>query len=165
MSYKINLKDLDKAAVLAALYNASKPQGMGFLHCDPTPMTVEEARELLKRTTNFDYLKGRVMKVDLSGDTLDPWGYDRDNGQGAAWASITSLQSTGNVNNDAIAKGHSDRTFLSAVKMESHLGDTSGLVSDPCEQIAVFHLGVDDLREQLEPKVKKAKEDNKDKQL
>ena len=28
---KINVKELDKASVLAVLYNASKPQGMGFL--------------------------------------------------------------------------------------------------------------------------------------
>jgi hypothetical protein len=38
MATSIDLKGLNKAAVLAALYNASKPQGMGFLQYDPTPM-------------------------------------------------------------------------------------------------------------------------------
>ena len=36
----------------------------------------------------FDYLYGRVMKVDLSKDTFDPFLYDRDNGQGAAERAI-----------------------------------------------------------------------------
>ncbi len=159
----IDLKGLNKAAVLAALYNASKPQGMGFLHYDPAPMTVEQAEKLLKQTTDFDYLMGRVMKIDLGGDTLDTWGYDRDNGNGAAAAAIASLQSTNDVNNPAIAKNHSDRTFLSATEMQSHLGDTSGIVSDPSEDVVVFHLGVDEFREQLEPKVRKAKDDNANK--
>ena len=81
---KIDISKKDKAEVLAALYNASHPLGLGFLQYDPTPMTVEEARKLLSETTYFDYLKGRVMKVDLSGEELETWLYDRDNGEGAA---------------------------------------------------------------------------------
>lgn len=92
MSESINLKGLNKAEVLAALYNASKPLGMGILHFDPAPMRAEEAESLLKGQTYFDYLKGRVMKVDLSGDELDPWLYDRDNGQGAAQRVIDSMR-------------------------------------------------------------------------
>jgi len=88
---KISLIGLDKAEVLAALYNASKPQGLGFRHYDSKPMTSKEAGILLKQTTNFDYVQGRIMKVDLSGDTFDPWLYDRDNGQGAAEKAIATL--------------------------------------------------------------------------
>ena len=88
---KISLKGLNKGAVLAALYNNSRPLGLGFLHFDPKPMTTEEAASLLEETTYFDYLKGRVMKVDLSEDELDPRLYDRDNGQGAAQSVINSL--------------------------------------------------------------------------
>ena len=88
MSDTINLAGVDKAKVLAALYNASHPQGMGFLHATPEDMTVEEARGVLgsmpKEYTAFDYLKGRVMKIDLTKDELDPRLYDRDNGPGAA---------------------------------------------------------------------------------
>lgn len=87
----INLIGKNKAKVLAALYNNSQPLGLGFLQYDPTPMTETEAAQLLAQTTYFDYLKGRVMKVDLSGDTLNPWGYDRDNGQGAAERAINSI--------------------------------------------------------------------------
>ena len=88
---EISLIGLDKAEVLAALYNASKPQGRGFLHYDPKPMTSKEAGVLLKQTTDFDYLQGRVMKVDLSGDTFDPRLYDRDNGQGVAEKAIAVI--------------------------------------------------------------------------
>ena len=87
----INISKKNKAEVLAALYNYSHPQGMGFLQYDPNPMTVEEAEELLRTETYFDYVKGRVMKVNLKGDTLDTWGYDRDNGDGAAKIVIDSL--------------------------------------------------------------------------
>ena len=90
----IDISGLDKAAVLAALYNNSRPQGMGLLHFDPTPMSVEAAREILDidRPPYFDYLHGRVMKVDLDSDELDPWGYDRDLGEGAAKKVIDSLR-------------------------------------------------------------------------
>ena len=63
MDTKIDLTGLDKAEVLAALYNASRPLGMGFIHYDPAPMGKEEAAEYLEGGTYFDYLKGRVMKI------------------------------------------------------------------------------------------------------
>jgi hypothetical protein len=88
---EISIKELDKAQVLAALYNASRPLGMGFLQYDPQPMTVEQARVILERSTYFDYLQGRVMKVDLSSDSFDPRWYDRDNGQGAAQKAIDAM--------------------------------------------------------------------------
>lgn len=93
MSETIDLTGLDKAEVLAALYNASQPRGMGILYYDPTSMTTEEAQKLLDSgQTYFDYLKGRVMKVDLSSDQLETWLYDRDNGQGAAQRVIDTLK-------------------------------------------------------------------------
>lgn len=89
----VDIKGLNKAEVLAALYNNSKPQGLGFLHFDAKDMTVAEAEELLKQTTYFDYLKGRVMKVDLShDDSFEERLYDRDNGNGAAEKAISSLR-------------------------------------------------------------------------
>lgn len=93
----VDIKGLGKAEVLAALYNNSKPQGLGFLHFDPPKMTVEEAEEILKQTTDFDYLKGRVMKVDLSSDDgFEEWLYDRDNGNGAAQRVIDELRRENN---------------------------------------------------------------------
>ena len=81
----IDISKMNKAEVLAKLYNNSQPLGMGMVHFDPTPMTTEEAQGLLDEGhTYFDYLKGRVMKIDLSTDELRSGLYDRDNGQGAA---------------------------------------------------------------------------------
>lgn len=84
----------NKAEVLAALYNGSKPLGLGFIR-EKTEggekMGMKEAEALLKNSTYFDYLKGRVMKVDLSGDEFDPWFYDRANGAGSAARAISCL--------------------------------------------------------------------------
>lgn len=61
----IDIQGLDRADLLAALYNASKPQGMGFIHFNPAPMTRLEAAALLDHGHHFDYLRGRVMKITL----------------------------------------------------------------------------------------------------
>lgn len=43
----IDISKADKAAVLAALYNASRAQGMGVFREVAGPMTVEQAREAM----------------------------------------------------------------------------------------------------------------------
>ena len=89
----VNIKGLNKAEVLCALYNASKVQGLGFLQATGEDMTVNEAEQILKQITDFDYLYGKVMKVDLSSDEeFEEWLYDRDNGQGAADIAINNLR-------------------------------------------------------------------------
>ena len=82
----VNIKGLNKAAVLAALYNNASPQGLGFLQYNPAPMSTPEAQTILDTYgTDLDYVQGRCLKVDLgSDDHFDPWLYDRDNGTGAA---------------------------------------------------------------------------------
>ena len=90
----MDISGLDKAKVLCALYNHAQPQGLGFLHYNPAPLSEDEATELLKETTYFDYLKGRVMKVDLSKDELRTGLYNRDNGAGAAECALQSLIET-----------------------------------------------------------------------
>lgn len=73
----------DPAFVLAAVYNGSRPQGLGVLHATSEVMTVEQAKEILANvpTTYFDYLQGRVLKIDVANP--DPRLYERDLGQGA----------------------------------------------------------------------------------
>lgn len=104
----IDITGYSKAAVLAALYNASHPLGMGFMHFDPEPMTEADAEAVIadgddhaaalaaigahRPSLYFDYVKGRVMKVDIAGDTLDPRLYDRDNGDGAAARAIAAIR-------------------------------------------------------------------------
>lgn len=92
MSESIDIAGLDKAAILAALYNNARPQGRGHLVAQPGDMTIEQARALVKGRTSFDYIQCRALKIHLSGDTLDPWLYDRDNGEGAAARAIDALR-------------------------------------------------------------------------
>ena len=86
--------DLDKADVLRVLYNNAKVQGMGIFQAVDGDMSKEEAQSLLARQSYFDYLKGRVMKVEITETTenLDVWLYDRDNGPGAAKRAIETLR-------------------------------------------------------------------------
>ncbi|MCX6709881.1 MAG: hypothetical protein NTV63_02925 [Candidatus Woesearchaeota archaeon] len=149
---KINIKDINKADVLAVLYNASKPQGMGFMQYDPKPMKREEAQKMIDAGyTYFDYLKGRVMKIDISGDELNPGLYDRDNGQGAAEKAISVLYKTKQTNPQEVIDMHVSGTQKSASELEGHLHDKSEY-----EGNGVFCLGYDDVAYALEPKVKAA---------
>jgi len=93
MSNAIDITGLDKAEVLAALFNASEQQGMGLLQiAGVLPMTVEDAKGCIADgDLDWDYLHGRVMKVDLSEDILRVGLYDRDNGQGAAAKALEPL--------------------------------------------------------------------------
>ncbi len=90
----IDIRGLDKAEILMVLYNNASPQGMGFLHATPEDMSIEEARWIVDRGVglDFDYLKGRVMKVSLDGDEFDPGLYNRDNGHGKAERLIGELR-------------------------------------------------------------------------
>ena len=82
-----------KAEALQALWFASKAQGFGFIHAmGKTHITLRECKDLLEQQTYFDYLHGRVMKVDLSGSEFDPRLYDRDNGVGAAADAVGQLR-------------------------------------------------------------------------
>lgn len=87
----IDISRKDPAAVLVALYNASKPLGMGILQFTPGNMSLEEAKHLLAQSRYFDYLHGRVMKVTIDGPILDSRLYDRDNGIGAAARAISNV--------------------------------------------------------------------------
>jgi hypothetical protein len=90
----VNIKGLDKAEVLAALHNGTQCLGMGRLHNIGT-CSVEQAREDIKQMglrLQFDYYHGRPLKVDISGDTFDPWLYDRDAGKGTAQRVIATLK-------------------------------------------------------------------------
>lgn len=100
----INIKGLNKAEVLACLFNNSKIQGFNAqmvqfgLMQPPKDMTIEEAQKELyaksgQRYIYFDYLNGKVMKIDLtSDDEFEESSYDRDNGEGAAQKAINSLR-------------------------------------------------------------------------
>jgi hypothetical protein len=74
-----------KARILMALFNASRTAPMAILTGQSRgPMSYEEAERVVLESGSrlyFDYLFGRVIKVDLND--LDFRLYDRDNGPGA----------------------------------------------------------------------------------
>jgi len=81
----MNIKGLDKAEVMLALYNGSHQQGMSFLgyqQAGGREPTVEDCRSYLERSTYVDYFFGRVLKCELGGDELNLRLYDRDCGEG-----------------------------------------------------------------------------------
>ena len=96
----IDIKGIDKAVLLAGLFNHAQPQGFGFLVATNELMSVEEARTIsfdmqiayMGGGAYYDYVKGRSMKVALGGDTLDPTLYDRDNGQGMAEKVVRTIR-------------------------------------------------------------------------
>jgi len=96
----IKIGHLNKADVLAALFNNARTQGMAAMHYKHGHiMDREEAQGLLDECTRpkdgiatFDYIEGRVMKIRLGRSGFDPFLYDRDNGAGAAQDVIIKLE-------------------------------------------------------------------------
>ncbi len=92
MADRIFIEGIDKAALLAALYNNAAPLGLGWLQAR-SPLSIEEAQKLLEETQSFDYLYGRPLKISLDGDERYTRLYDRDNGgDGTAARIIESLR-------------------------------------------------------------------------
>ena len=103
-------KGLDKARVLKALYDHSHVQGSGFLQAVPDGVvTVEHCEMLLGSQTYFDYLHGRVLKVELSGDEFDERLYDRDCGEGAAQRAVDSIKDAPEGGEDAAGNADSEK--------------------------------------------------------
>ena len=92
----VDITGLDKIQVLQALYLAAKPQGMGIvvdlMSGSSLTLTDKDIKGVIDNRYNIDYLKGRVMKIDLSGNTVDTYLYNRDNGYNAAEKVIASLR-------------------------------------------------------------------------
>ncbi len=97
---KIDISGLPKPELLAALYNASRPLGLGRYADEATCEkrgsvnmgSAEAANVLGQMGTRFDYLMGRVMKLDVGADEMEAALYDRDNGEGAAERTVEALR-------------------------------------------------------------------------
>lgn len=127
VEHSVSISGLDRGAVLAALYNAAAPRGMGFLKYEHHFMTAEEANEILSKETYFDYLKGRPMGLTLKSDIIYPGGYDMDNGgEGTAKNIINSLrQDPSAVASLSIKQSHFQKTLLAIEEVLPQLGISS----------------------------------------
>ena len=156
----VSIKGLDKAVVFAALYNRAKAQGMGFTKYDPEPMTAEQAQENIGQFGYFDYVLGRVMKIDLSGNDVSTGGYNRDNGQGAVEEVIAELRDGGAVNSPSIRNAHSKSTLAAAAHLAHNQDEQSS--SEVDGNILKMHIGISDIWDDVKGTVNDLLEDSKD---
>lgn len=90
----IDVSYLTNAQLLCALVEGKQTQGLGFINHN-RKWGMVEALELTKDLVNgksrfFDYVNGVCVKVEIGGDTIDPWLYDRDRYPGACQAAVDS---------------------------------------------------------------------------
>ncbi|MBB76605.1 MAG: hypothetical protein CMJ75_19030 [Planctomycetaceae bacterium] len=96
----MDIRGIDKATLLAALVNGSKPQGMGHL-TNRGHFRREQAQQLIDKRTErgeklyFDYVNGCPIKCDIGGDVLDTRKYNRDAGEGIAEAIVEAIRKRG----------------------------------------------------------------------
>ena len=90
---KCNIAGLNKAE--GVLYQAAKP-GNYWVTREPTDWNGLHYYEsyLAKNGYEIDYLGGKPLKVSLSGDTFDPFLYNRENENNAAQNAIAALKDT-----------------------------------------------------------------------
>jgi hypothetical protein len=105
----VDIAGLPKAAVLKALHDGTHPVGFGILQARHDDAPLEEFQRRIDedrrhcavsrhRHLYFDYVFGRPIKSDISGDVLDPRLYDRDAGEGAAASAIARLRDRSSAN-------------------------------------------------------------------
>lgn len=78
----VNIRGIDRKTLLKALWSNSKPSAFFYNPILSPPLSNEELEEASKRDY-VDYLCGRVIKVDLSCEYVDPIPYNRTNGSRA----------------------------------------------------------------------------------
>ncbi len=80
----VDISGVNKKKLLKKLYERAQPQGRGFLHFQENDELSDADAEKLLQRGYIDYLRGRVMKIDITGDSVSTRLYNRDNGNNAA---------------------------------------------------------------------------------
>lgn len=88
----VDIKGLDKARVLKALYDRGNTQGKGRFAKTNTTVTLEICKAMVERSCRFDNMFGLLLNVDLSRDDFDESVYDRIYGAGAAKRAVDSVK-------------------------------------------------------------------------
>ena len=94
----IDIRGIDKAVLLKALHDGTTPDSMRGHKDLGRDLSIEEARVVVKHSSNawqalyFEYCFGRPLYASLKGDYLDPEGYDRHAGEGAAARVVAALR-------------------------------------------------------------------------
>lgn len=125
MSGPINVAGLDSARLLATLFNAASPQGLGFLQYTEKPMSIEEAEGHLAAQRQFSYLEGRVLGIDLATSQLKPYHYDHYYGAGSTEQIVALVRRGEDVNSRQIVDLHTARRRAAAEETREGLGAPS----------------------------------------
>ena len=93
MSNCIDISIINRDELLEALWLHSKPAAFFAGHSmNPPEFNLEKAKASLDYSSYADYICGRAIKSNIyESNTVDPWGYDRHNGQGAFQTVVNSL--------------------------------------------------------------------------
>lgn len=86
--------------------------------------------------------------MDLSGDTLDPWLFDRDNGDGTAARALEALTAGDST---SIEEAHSRGVLAAANEVQGLLATETSV--DVGEFGTVINMGLSDVKDELGPRV------------
>ncbi len=87
----VDIKSINKVRLLKAMWDNTKPASFFYTSGFTPPPFDEDAAEVAV-TKYIDYFCGRCIKTDISGDTADPWNYDRVAGAGKFSQLVESLK-------------------------------------------------------------------------
>lgn len=99
--YVIDISNKDIDEVIAALYNASCPVGVGFMEYDPDTWDASFAHFYLEKFKDeimdeegniyIKYILGRPLNIIIQNGLINVQGYDNDNEQGLAKRVIRTI--------------------------------------------------------------------------
>lgn len=104
---KISIGLADRARLIQALHSHSRVAPGAWMnpHFEPFAITYEEAKALVGQ--KLEYVYGRVMRVyvpaESEGDVMEEFGYDVDNGLGAAERIVDHLRFGGLLLKEAVS--------------------------------------------------------------
>ena len=87
---KVDITNIDKVKLLKALWQNSKPAVFLSMRGITVDFDIKTAQQAVN--TYIDYFCGRCIKCDLSGDYVNPIGYDRDYGVGRFQQIVNSIK-------------------------------------------------------------------------
>lgn len=90
---KVDVSGIGKVHLLRALWAKSQVSAWCQIHDVYEDFDERAAKKAFAESEgSIGYFCGRVIKCNLKGDSVDPWGYDRDNGKGAFQKVVTEIR-------------------------------------------------------------------------
>lgn len=90
---QVDVRGIPKDHLLLAMWSSSSIALFYEIFDVPAPnLDLQEAGRELEHGGKLDYVQGRVIKTDISGNCVHPNLYDRDNGLGALRNVVESLR-------------------------------------------------------------------------